>query len=247
MLPLELPTAAVATGAGLAAGLAAGVFHPRVMLFGPGVWRGPSRRRSVALTFDDGPHPHYTARVAELLARHRARATFFCIGRELERHASLAGELHAAGHQLANHTYRHGTGADLFHAARLTEDLRRCQEVLLKVTGATPRLYRPAVGIRNPVVHRAARTLGLTVVTWTLAARDGAFPFTAARAHAMAARARPGSILVLHDGSTQARSALREHTLASLPLLLEGLRARELELVTLDELLFPSPPGRGTG
>lgn len=231
--------AAVAVGAGAMAGMAAGLFHPRVMLFGPGIWRGPVQRRAVALTFDDGPHPHYTARVAELLAGRGARATFFCVGRELERHASLARELHAEGHQLANHTWRHGTGADLFSAPRLAADLRRCQEVLRELTGTEARLYRPAVGIRNPVVHRAARELGLTVVTWTHAARDGVFPFTEAKAQAMAGRAEPGSILVLHDGSTQARSPLRESTLQHLPRLLDGLQERGLELVTLDALLAP--------
>ncbi|WP_158502448.1 polysaccharide deacetylase family protein [Vitiosangium sp. GDMCC 1.1324] len=217
--------------------VATGVFHPRVMLFGPGIWRGPSRQNAVALTFDDGPHPHYTARIAEVLARHGARATFFCIGRELERYASLARELLDAGHQLENHTYRHDTGRDLFSASRLEGDLERCQQVLVQVTGARARYYRPAVGIRNPAVHEAARRVGMTVVTWTLAARDGARRLTPKRALALAERARPGSILALHDGSPRERSPLREHTLQQLPLLLSRLRERGFSFVTLSELL----------
>jgi peptidoglycan/xylan/chitin deacetylase (PgdA/CDA1 family) len=240
MPPVE-PSAVLAitfaAGAGLMAGVAAGIFHPRVMLFGPGIWTGPSHRRFVALTFDDGPHPHYTARIAEILKGHRAQATFFCIGRELERNASFARALHGAGHQLANHTFRHATGVDLFSASRLEEDLRRCQQVLLRLTGERARFYRPAVGIRNPAVHRAARRLGLTVVTWTFTARDGVLPFSAMRARALAERARPGSILALHDGSTRERSPLREHTVQNLPVLLECLHRRGFECVTLNQLL----------
>ena len=155
------------------------LLHPRLMPFGPGLWRGPRSRPAVALTFDDGPHPYYTPRIARVLEAHGARATFFCIGRELARHPALARELCAAGHQLENHTYSHGTGADLFSAPRLVADLRRCQDALHAATGARARYYRPAVGIRNPVVHAAARELGLTVVTWSDAARDGAFPLSA--------------------------------------------------------------------
>jgi peptidoglycan/xylan/chitin deacetylase (PgdA/CDA1 family) len=217
--------------------MAAGIFHPRMRLFGPALWKGPAHRRAVALTFDDGPHPYYTPCIAQALEQHGARGTFFCVGRELERHAPVARALLAAGHQLENHTYRHGVGGDLFSASRLTEDLEHCQQVLSQVTGARARYYRPAVGIRNPPVHAAARRLGLTVVTWTLAARDGAFRLTPRRARALAERATPGSILVLHDGSPHERSPLREHTLQHLPLLLSRLRERGFALVTLDELL----------
>jgi peptidoglycan-N-acetylglucosamine deacetylase len=211
-----------AVGGATAAGalLGVGVFHPRSSLFGPTVWRGPSTRQAVALTFDDGPDAHYTARIAEILDAHQARATFFCIGQQVE-----------------NHTYSHNTLGDLFSSARLMKDLQRCQETLKAVTGKSPTYYRPAVGIRNPPVHAAARALGLTVVTWTLAARDGVFALTPGRALRLSARAEPGSILALHDGERRGSSPLREHTLRELPLLLTSLKRRGLALQTLSGLL----------
>ncbi len=214
-----------------------GVFHPRVALFGPVVWRGPTTRPAVALTFDDGPDPRHTARIADILEVHQARATFFCIGRQLELHGALARFLHASGHQLENHTYSHGTGLDLFRASRLQKDLRRCQDVLAQLTGSAPSYYRPAVGIRNPPVHAAARDLGLTVVTWTHSARDGVFPLTPHRAIALAGRARAGSILALHDGQLRGDSTLREQTVRHLPLLLEQLKERGFAFETLSSLL----------
>jgi peptidoglycan-N-acetylglucosamine deacetylase len=228
--------AALATG-GLLTGAALGVFHPRAMLFGPVVWRGSPNSLAVALTFDDGPDPHYTGRIAEILNAHRVRATFFCIGRNLELYGALAKSLHGAGHQLENHTYSHNTGRDLFSTARLVKDLQRCQDVLRDLTGRVPTYYRPAVGIRNPPVHAAARALGLTVVTWTHAARDGVFALTPPRARSFAERAGAGSILALHDGQRLGNSALGEHTIRQLPLLLNRLKERGFSFQTLTELL----------
>ena len=223
-------------GAGLV-GVGWGLFHPRAMLFGPVLWRGPGDRAAVALTFDDGPHPEYTARIAEILSNEGARATFFCVGQRVERHPGLATALHRAGHGLENHTFSHGTGRDLFRTGRLRTDLQRCQEVIVGITSMVPRYYRPAVGIRNPVVHRAARAVGLQVVTWTQAARDGALALDARRARRMGSRATPGSILALHDGSAAERSALREQTVRNLPELLRRVKDRGLRFLTLDELL----------
>lgn len=234
------PEAIVATGAIVGTALGAGTWgllHPRSSLFGPVVWRGPGTRAEVALTFDDGPHPAYTARIAEILSKHEARATFFCIGERLERHLGLATALHRAGHALENHTFSHGTGRDLFQSGRLSSDLLRCQEAIAGITSQAPRYYRPAVGIRNPVVHRAARGLGLSVVTWTLAARDGLFALDVRRARRMGTQGTPGSILALHDGASSERSSLREQTVRSLPELLGRLSDRGLKLVTLPVLL----------
>jgi peptidoglycan/xylan/chitin deacetylase (PgdA/CDA1 family) len=217
-----------------------GVLHPRATLFGPVVWRGPGDRAAVALTFDDGPHPEYTARIAEILSKNRAPATFFCIGQRIERHPGLATALHRAGHGLENHTFSHGTGRDLFQTGRLRTDLQLCQDAIVSITSKAPRYYRPAVGIRNPVVHRAARAVGLEVVTWTHTARDGAFALDARRAQRMGTRAMPGSILALHDGSSAERSALREQTVRNLPELFRRLNDRGLRLVTLGELLNPA-------
>ena len=235
--PIQAALGAALTAGSLLTGVALGVVHPRASLFGPTVWRGPSGRAAVALTFDDGPDPHYTARIAEILDAHQARATFFCIGQKVERCRPLAKSLLASGHQLENHTYSHNTGRDLFSTARLVRDLRRCQYVLGALMGSPPTYFRPAVGIRNPPVHAAARALGLTVVTWTLAARDGVFALTPGRVRSLAERASPGSILALHDGQLMGSPSLREHTLEQLPALLNHLKERGFALLTLTELL----------
>jgi peptidoglycan-N-acetylglucosamine deacetylase len=228
--------ATLATGS-LITGAAVSLLHPRSTLFGPAIWRGPSNRAAVALTFDDGPEPEYTARIADILDAHQARATFFCIGRKVQLHRALAESLHRSGHQLENHTYDHSTGRHLFSTRHLVQDLKRCQDLIKTLTGKLPTYYRPAVGIRNPPVHAAARVLGLTVVTWTHAARDGVFVLTPRRARSLAERAGAGSILALHDGRLHGSASLREHTVRQLPLLLARLKDRGLRCETLSKLL----------
>ena len=229
--------AALAAGSGLAA-VGFGVVHPRASLFGPTVWRGPTARRAVALTFDDGPDPQYTPQIAAVLDAYQVRATFFCIGQLLESCRPLAKSLLQAGHELENHTYSHNTGMDLFSATRLTKDLKRCQDLVGELAGALPRYFRPAVGIRNPPVHAAARALGLTVVTWTHTARDGLFALSPRRARALSERAEPGSILALHDGQRLRNPSLREHTIRQLPLVLAVLKERGFSILTLTELMM---------
>jgi peptidoglycan/xylan/chitin deacetylase (PgdA/CDA1 family) len=226
-------------GAAAASGvLSLGIFHPRFPLFGPVVWHGRRDQQRVAISFDDGPHPEFTARVAEQLASVGAKATFFCVGKHLEANADVAKRLLAQGHELANHTYTHDTKRDLFFKARLQADLERCQKALAAIVPNPPALYRPAVGIKNPPVHAAARALGLTVVTWSDAARDGAWEFNEASALKLAARAKGGDILALHDGVLgEHQRPRREATLRHLPVLLKALKDRGLELTTVSAVL----------
>lgn len=230
--------ALVLGGAAVSVVMSLGIFHPRVPLFGPITWHGRRDLKRVALSFDDGPHPLFTPQVAEALATAGAKATFFCVGQHLEAHPEIARALLGEGHELANHTFTHGVGADLFLQSRLQRDIERCQQSLAKFLPVPTKLYRPAVGIRNPVVHGAARALGLTVVTWADAARDGAFPFTERRARDLAARARAGDILALHDGALNGGQVFkREATVRHLPVLLAALRERGFEIGTVASVL----------
>jgi peptidoglycan-N-acetylglucosamine deacetylase len=228
---------AAAVGAGALGVLSLGIFHPRVPLFGPVTWKGRGDRPQVALTFDDGPHPDFTPRVTKALEAAGGRGTFFCIGAQAEKYPAEVKALVAAGHQVGNHTWSHNTTKHLFVPGLLDEDVKRCQGLLGELCGAAPKHYRPAVGIRNPRVHSAARAVGLPVVTWGKSPRDGRIPFTEAKARALGESLRPGDIVMLHDGVYLSRAEVREETVKHLPVLLQVMRDRGLAPVTLDALL----------
>jgi peptidoglycan/xylan/chitin deacetylase (PgdA/CDA1 family) len=180
----------------------------------------------VALTFDDGPHPERTPRVLDALAAARAHATFFVVGRRAQANPQLVRRLVAEGHELANHTWRHGWMPGL-GAAALAADLARTQDELAGVAGRLPRFVRPPYGHRDLRFYRAARELGLTPVLWSADTYDYLGGGGAAVLR-RALRAGDGDVLLMHDGNARATG-----TLEALPRLLQAWRARGTETARL--------------
>src|SRR5882724_6088265 len=150
-----------------------GVFFPRLEMYGPIVLRGPAGRRSVALTFDDGPHPVTTRRILAVLAATRHRATFFVLGAKARRHPEVVREIHAAGHTLGVHGDRH----DRLHAFRMPwrvhAELLRAAQAVEDATGVRPRFFRPPLGHTSLTTIRGVRRAGMIVVAWSTRGLDG--------------------------------------------------------------------------
>lgn len=188
--------------------------------------RGAGRR--VALTFDDGPDPQRTPAVLDLLARQGVRATFFVVGARAEAHPELVRRMAAEGHVVENHSYTHSWRFPLRSLGRTVEELRRTGEVLHRITGRQPRLFRPPFGVTNPTIARAVRRLGLDPVGWSIRSLDTMGQSPERVAARILRRLHPGAVILLHD-----RCAGSERLVG---LLVEGLRSRGLEPVTLPEL-----------
>lgn len=184
--------------------------------------------RRVALTFDDGPDPQRTPAVLDLLARQGVRATFFVVGARAEAHPELVRRMVAEGHVVGNHSYTHSWRFPLRSHGRTMEELRRTGEVLHRITGRQPRLFRPPFGVTNPTIARAVRRLGLDPVGWSIRSLDTMGQSPERVAARILRRLHPGAVILLHD-----RCAGSERLVG---LLVEGLRSRGLEPVTLPEL-----------
>jgi peptidoglycan/xylan/chitin deacetylase (PgdA/CDA1 family) len=230
------PGAAIA-GAGAAAAVAAAAFMPRSPAFGRALVRGPLDRPRAALTFDDGPGPS-TAAVLDALADAGARATFFVLGRQAERHPALVRRIAAEGHQLASHGYDHGIL--IFRGPGHVEDqLLRAERAVEAAAGAgaMSRLFRAPHGYRGPATALGARRAGYRMAAWTRGVFDSAEPGAAAIARRTARALEPGAIVLLHDADGWAPERPRQQTADALPEICRAARARGLELVTLDELV----------
>jgi peptidoglycan/xylan/chitin deacetylase (PgdA/CDA1 family) len=182
---------------------------------------------AVALTFDDGPHPVFTPRVLEILARYQVPATFFCVGMNAAAHPDLLGQVLDGGHAVGNHTWSHPYLPDLSR----DELLRQVDETgaaISRVTGAPVRLFRPPYGSRTPEVLTWLAGHGMTTVVWDVDARDWSAPGAPAIAAAVGACAAAGSIVLLHDGGGD-----RRQTVAALPTIVENLLERGHRLATL--------------
>lgn len=153
--------------------LLSGVLVLRLRVFVDAVVRGPKGARGVALTFDDGPDTKWTRRVLDLLDSANAKATFFVIARKAEADPDLVREIVARGHAIGMHSYDHDRLFSLRSERRVRADLERAIATLTKITGERPMLFRPPIGHTNPSIARVADALDLTVVGWSLSARDG--------------------------------------------------------------------------
>lgn len=218
-------------GAALLAGLAAhGAFYRNSPLFGPVLGRLPTRERVVALTFDDGPNPDATPRILDALAAADARATFFILGRHAERWPALVRRVHAEGHAIGNHGYYHRK-LHFKSPAYVRDDLTRGADAIAHACGERPALFRAPHGFRSPWVNAVARSLGERVVGWTLGVWDSDRPGADAIARRTLDGARPGAILLLHDGDGYDADGDRRQTAEAVPAVLAGLAARGYRVV----------------
>ncbi|GAA1586390.1 hypothetical protein GCM10009789_44940 [Kribbella sancticallisti] len=174
----------------------------------------------VYLTFDDGPHPKYTAQVLAILRRYGVRATFFEIGRNVARYPYLTRRADLYGHSVQNHTWSH---PDLRKVSWATfkSQVRTTDRALRAQTGYTPRCLRPPYGATNSVVAKRAAALGKKVKLWSLDTRDWSRPGTAVIVRRVLNNVRSGSVVLLHDGGGN-----RSQTVAALPTILKALKAR---------------------
>jgi peptidoglycan/xylan/chitin deacetylase (PgdA/CDA1 family) len=239
--PIIAGAAALVAAAGSCAYYA--TYAVRSQWLGRTDWHGRRDTAAAALTFDDGPSED-TVRVLDRLDSLNVRATFFMIGRHVERLPRVARSVVERGHEIGNHSYSHPIY--LYRSERETRrQLNRAQAVIEDATGVRPRLARPPCGVRTPAYFAAARELSLRTVQWDVAG----FDWTRRRAPEITREvlrgARAGSIILLHDGDSDGQRDRRE-TVAALPLIVGGLRERGLCVASLSDLLADESRGERT-
>lgn len=226
-----------ALGAGLLTAAASYVtFAPGSGFWGSVVARGPAGSRSVSLTFDDGPHPEGSRRVLDTLAELKVRAAFFVVGRNVERHPDLVRRMIAEGHLVGNHSFDHRGWSVLCGPGHWRDQIDRTDDAIERVAGFRPTLFRPPLGMKTPFSTRAAARRH-TTVTWSRRALDGVATTPDRILERLVPRARPGEILLLHDGVSPQSRRDPSATVDALAPLIRGLRERGFDPVRLDDLI----------
>ncbi|RKE17902.1 polysaccharide deacetylase family protein [Streptomyces sp. TLI_171] len=198
------------------------------------LWADPCERPVVALTFDDGPNPPYTGRILDVLDRYGVPATFFCVGLHALAHRAELERMAAAGHQIANHTWSHPYLPDLSRGELVAQLERTDEAIAAAVGGDGPRMFRPPYGGRTPEVLSWLNELDTTVVLWDVEPSDWALPGAQAITRAVLEQARPGALILMHDGGGD-----RSQTAEALPGVIEGLLGRGYEFARVDGLPRP--------
>ena len=207
-----------------------GSFHIRWNYYLKGLHRNKTTKNNwVAVTFDDGPHPIFTPQVLRLLRQYDAKATFFCIGREIDRYPEIVREIIAEGHTLGNHTYTHAKGLGFFSTDRIVRELKSTGAAIKHRTGLEPRLYRPAFGVTNPHISRAVALLGLSTIGWSIRSLDTTYRSKKTVLRRITRHLEQGDIILLHDTSAKTVEVLEQ--------LLLFLQNKKMRSVTVDQLL----------
>ncbi|GAA5787547.1 polysaccharide deacetylase family protein [Chitiniphilus shinanonensis] len=204
---------------------------------------GPTHRRKVALTFDDGPSL-YTGQLLDVLAKHKAKATFFWLGREMESYPEMVIRADREGHLLGNHGWNHADLSDLNDAALWNEQIGATQQVFQKLLGHAPHLLRPPYGRLADSQMALLKRRGLKVIDWSVDTQDWLHAQTGLGSQlierAVQDYVHPEAIVLLHDGGGH-----RNRTVTAVDRLIPWLRNAGYELVTVDELIGTPPPGTG--
>lgn len=222
-----------AVGVAAVGALVHGTYHRNSPIFGAALGSlplGESGERIAALTFDDGPNPEATPRILDALAASGTIATFFLLGRHVERWPALAERVAAEGHVVGNHGWFHRK-LHTQSPASVRRDLELGTAAIIGATGVRPEVFRAPHGFRAPWVSRIARTLGQRTIGWSLGVWDSALPGVDAIVERTLTGTRPGSILLLHDGDGYDASGDRMQTAAAVPRIIDALKARDYRFV----------------
>ena len=184
----------------------------------------------IALTFDDGPWPGYTAQILKILKKNKIKATFFVVGQVLQRHPDLGKRIVTEGHTIGNHTWHHWY--HFFNKQAAALEIDRTSDLIYKTTGTKTTLFRPPGGILHNGLAAYAKSKNYTVVMWSADSMDYALPSAPTLVNRVIKQSTPGGIVLLHDGGGP-----RKNTVAALPTMISKLKKQGYRFVTIPELL----------
>lgn len=199
------------------------------------VTRGGRHPREVALTFDDGPGP-YTGRVLDVLRAHHVPATFFPVGFMIGDFPDVLHRQVHDGFVIGDHTENHMNLAGRPRAVQ-RDQITTATQWLAKEHAPPTRLFRPPYGAWDGTTRDLLRRKGMLAVFWSVDSEDWRRPGVAAIVHNVLSATRAGGIVLMHDAGGD-----RSQTIAALPAIIKGLRARGYRLVTVPRLLADAPP-----
>lgn len=206
--------------------------------YGDVIWEVPSKKKQVAITFDDGPDPVYTSQILDVLKKEGVHATFFLIGKRVEKYPDIVKRELKEGHEIGNHTYNHPS----FHTIsrhKVVVETRKTEHLLDPAHHSDYiKLFRPPGGTVTENSLKVLKKEGYKVILWSWHQdpRDWTNPGSERIARHILTNLKNGDIILLHDSGGN-----RSQTVAALKVILPKLKEMGYEIVTVDELLKMHP------
>lgn len=166
-----------------------------------------TKLREVALTFDDGP-TELTPRFLDLLKEHDVKATFFCIGKQIQQYPETFRRIIDEGHSIGNHTLSHARNTGFLSAPEMVKEIEACDEIISKTGNIKTGLYRPPFGVTNPNIAKAIKKTGKISIGWNVRSLDTVTEDEKKIYRKVTKGLKKGSIILLHDTSEKTYNVL---------------------------------------
>jgi len=182
---------------------------PRFIMrfFSKYTWRFPSNKKEIFLTFDDGPTPEITQFVLSELKKYNAKATFFCIGKNIKNYPEIFSEIISDGHSIGNHTQNHLKGWET-KTENYIDNVLECGKTITKFNKLTikQQLFRPPYGKIKKTQAKEILNKGYKIIMWDVLSAD--FDTTISKERCLQNvinNTKEGSIIVFHDSVKAAK------------------------------------------
>jgi peptidoglycan-N-acetylglucosamine deacetylase len=156
--------------------------------------------KEVALTFDDGP-TEFTPKFLDILKANQVKATFFCIGKQIEKYPETFQRIINEGHTVGNHTLSHSNNTGFLSASKMVEEIEKCDEIISKTGNIKTDLYRPPFGVTNPNIAKAIKKTHKKSIGWNVRSLDTVTEDEKKIYQKVTKGLKKGSIILLHDTS----------------------------------------------
>jgi len=194
--------------------------------------KAKTNNKHIAITFDDGPNEKITPEVLNILNDYNAKATFFCIGKDIIKNQDLLKEIDAKGHLIGNHTWSHHYWFDLFSSSKMKDEIEKTTGLIFETINKKTKLFRPPYGVTNPALKRAMQDLDFNTIGWSIRSLD-TIRDVEKTLIGINKKLSSGDIILFHDN--------REHITEILKLFLKHAQTEGYKIVPLDELLNINP------
>jgi peptidoglycan-N-acetylglucosamine deacetylase len=182
----------------------------------------------IAITFDDGP-TEFTLEILDVLRKFNAKATFFCIGKQIEKHPEILQKIMQEGHIVGNHSYSHSNLIGFFSVERVRYEIEQNDQLIFSKLNKKPLFYRPPFGVTNPKIAKALAVTKHFCIGWDNRSLDTVITNENQILNRIKSKIKPGGIILLHDTSLKTVHVLEQ--------LLLFLHSENYQVTPLDELL----------
>lgn len=200
----------------------------RLQFFTKSFCKKQTKQKVIALTFDDGPCMQ-TEKIIEILDKYNAKATFFCIGKNILTHKKLIKTMSDKGYEIGNHSYFHSNFFPLKKTKKIKAEIEKTNDEIERIIGKKNKLFRPPFGVTNPNIACATKQTKMKVIGWSIRSYDTSIKSNKRLNRRIIKQIKKGKIILLHDTSPKIINTLEN--------ILKYLQKENYQALTVSQLM----------